>query len=310
VIGDLLLSWMSFTGSGSVRELRKRVQWMARTSDRDDSRQAAGRWIRDISVLGHCEVDWRDDRWCIAPAVLSTLPHSDGRAILTGSRRPSLQAALDDSPLWVERISRCPSGTDLPMPTTVIATYDAYDTLTDVASGLGASFAGSAAIRLAARLRELDVGTRAAPPSWSSTTLEVLESFDPPRFVPTGPAVGTPRDGLYRMEVLGRPTYLWARGGEWYHCERSAGVFLDLARRRQSVMRYRPDGARGSQAQMGSVFVDWGAPLPPLHARSLALCSGLLPRFGQAGRTAIYENVPLIVARLVAASLSQQLAQA
>ncbi len=71
-------------------------------------------------------------------------------------------------------------------------------------------------------------------------------------------------------------------------------------------MRWRPEPGPGREA-VGTLFVDWGAPLPPLQARALVLCSGLVPRFSGMAETAIYRNVPRHVAQAVAASLYQDL---
>ncbi|GIG27359.1 hypothetical protein [Cellulomonas denverensis] len=306
MIGDRLLSWMSATGSGSVRDLRRRVQWMARTSDADHSAQAAARWVRDMSTLGHCEVDWQADRWSIAPPALAVLPCSDGRAALVGSRRAALLDRLEGSSLWIEHLVQEPSGDDLPLPTTVLVSYDSYDSLAAEAVRIGAAFGGCAAVRLAARVPRVVHGAAAAPPPWSSTTLERFEGLSRPYFRPEAiPAGGRARDGLYRMEVLGRHAYLLMRDGAWHHCGRAEGVYLELARWGETTLRYRPDAA--GYPESGSLFVDWGAPLPLLQARALVLCSGKVPRFGQAGQTTIYGNVPVKVAHLVADTLMQKL---
>lgn len=305
MIGDLLLSWMSATGSGSVRDLRRRIQWMAGTADADSSAQAATRWIRDMAVLGHCEVDWRADRWSVAPAAVSVLPCSDGRAVFVGSRRAALMARLDDCELWIDRVAHVPSGNELPMPTAILASYDSYESLANEAAHIGAAFVGCAAMRLAARLPKVGVDGAGAPPSWSNTTLERFEDLNYPHFKPVTLPVGKAPDGLYRMKALGRHVYRLVRNGTWHQCGRAEGVYLELAQRGESALRYRPDtdGYPGS----GSVFVDRGAPLPTLQARALTLCSGQVPRCGQAGQTTIYDNVPVKVARLVAESLMQKL---
>ena len=49
------------------------------------------------------------------------------------------------------------------------------------------------------------------------------------------------------------------------------------------------------------MFVDWGAPFPPLHAE-LTLCSGFrLPSLSPAAKTFDLQNVPSAVADAVAA---------
>jgi hypothetical protein len=71
-------------------------------------------------------------------------------------------------------------------------------------------------------------------------------------------------------------------------------------------MRWRPERTVNGEA-IGTVFVDRGAPLPPLQARALTLCSGLVAKFSDLAETARYDNVPRSIADRVAGSIRQRL---
>jgi hypothetical protein len=70
------------------------------------------------------------------------------------------------------------------------------------------------------------------------------------------------------------------------------------------VFRWRRERSSGGE-EIGMVFVDQGAPLPPLQSRVLVLCSGLPVQFGNTAGTAIYRNVPYSIAYTVAQSVRQ-----
>ncbi|KQY41879.1 hypothetical protein [Cellulomonas sp. Root137] len=303
MIGDLMLTWMSEVGTGSVRDARSRVQWLARTTRADASEQAAGRWLRDISVLGHCEVDWDNDRWAIAPPAIVTLPMSDGHATIVGARRVRFAEALANSDLWVDSVVHAPTGSDIEAPATLLVAYDTVEALKQEAADIELVYSGAAATRLAAQLPTISATQPAAPPAWSNTTVEYLDELTPSRFRASGDRT---TDGLYRFEANGRMRHLLCRGGNWFSCDRSVGIFLELARVGTSVMRWRPESGSG-RSTVGTVFVDFGAALPPLQSRTLALCSGFVPRFHPAAQTAAYANVPLVIARFVAQSVLQEI---
>jgi hypothetical protein len=302
---DLMLRWMSETGSGSIRDLRSRLEWLARTFDLIVGAATTGRWLRDLSGLGYAEADWTHDRWAVAPTVVTRLPGPDGFALITGARTAATEQRVNELDIEVFRLAQPRTGGDLARPTSILLQYDDPQDLPGVASRLGAQYVPCAARQLAALLPPLRLGAPAAAPSRFNATLE--------RFVPetlgweSAPAAAGPAEGLYRLENMSRPQHLfWTAESGWRHCELPAGVFEQLRRRGISVMRWRPDPEPGRDGQ-GSVYSDWGAPLPPLHQRALVLSTGWTPRFAAGARTAIYENVPRPVAEQVAASLGQQL---
>lgn len=300
---DLLLRWMSETGEGGVRDLRERVAWMSRRADMRSDRKATGRWIRDVFHAGHAEVDWSLDRWSITPPTICRLPRADGTAVLVGDRRVLVTRALDECDLGASTIPAEPSGNDLPAPSTIFLQYDDPGQLADLAAEVRGTYAGCAATRLAQHLEPARLGTPAAAPARSNETFRHRGHSGWEPVSPTLPP------GLYRYSRHGQFVHLYREGGEWRHCELAEGRFADLARRRESVMRWRPETAPG-RSGAGTLYIDQGAPLPAAQARALILCSGLGPRFSAQAQTASYCNVPREVARDVARSLGQVLEHA
>lgn len=300
---DLALLWMSENGSGSARGLRERVAWLARTRDEPVSRVATGRWLRDVSALAHAEVDWANDQWSIAPAAITRLPAADGTAVLVGARRAEIIGALESADLLLLRHPQTAAEGDIAAPAAILIQYDTVENLREAARSAGARYVGCAAINFAGQLPPLSLGSFAAPPAAANDSLERLaESDSGVRFVRSRATT----DGLYRLTLRGQRTHLYLRGGQWYHCDLASGVFTEYARRGTTAMRWRSERS-SCYGRVGTLFVDWGAPLPPLQARAVTLCSGLTPRFSGAAQTAIYSNVPELVASAVAESLSQRL---
>lgn len=302
VDADLILRWMSETGAGPVSDLREKLAWLARTQDSSTSRTATGRWLRDISALGHTEVDWQSDRWSVGPPVITPLPCSDGTAVLAGSRRTGLLERLEQADVSVTTYGPAVASGSLPVPTVIFAQYDGQDGLKAAANEAGLTYSSCAARKLAEHLPSLKLGAEAPPPAHGNVTLQRFNheemAFQPNR---------GDRDGLYRIRLHGALRHLYRLNGTWHDCELAAGIFIDYARSGGvSVMRFREERDYPG-GPVGSVFIDGAAPLPALHARALALCSGLPPRFSDAARMTTYANIPATVASTVAESLQQRL---
>lgn len=307
MIGDLLVLWMSETGTGTIADLRNRAEWLAHTADLRINDHATGQWLRAASALGHCELDWNYGRWSIAPATITRLPDADATAVLAGARRQhfmkALDAALDEAGVWREEHRREPEEGQIPLPATVRIQFDSTDQLQCLADRTRAAYAGCAATGIARHLPEASLGPVAAPPA-TGTPLEKLSTITPRKFIPAAELASRRGDGLYRHAAYGRHTHLYHHEGQWYRCDLSAGVFLDLKRRGHDATRWRPESGRGRD-HVGTFLVEAGAPLPPLHERALVLCSGTAPRFESTTRSHAYANIPLTIARAVAASLGQ-----
>lgn len=298
---DLLLTWISEVGSGDIRDLRQRVAWAARSADRNPKPYETGRWLRDISALGHAEIDWHNGTWSVAPAVATLLPATGGTAVLAGSRRVGLVDRLEELvAVHVEKPSRSHDG-PLSVPSAVFLQADTLADLNVSMTEAGVGYVGCAGRTIAMSLRQIGLGAHAAPPARGEVAEHLLGREESVRFIPGLP----PGDGLCRITVYGRPSYLYRVNGSWYHTDHATGILLDRAGRGMNIMRFRPERTADGE-ELGTVFVDQGAPLPPLQARALVLCSGLPTQFGGLARTAIYRNVPKSVALLVAKSIRQQ----
>jgi hypothetical protein len=298
---DLLLTWMSEVGSGDVRDLRQRVAWAARAADRSPKPYETGRWLRDISALGHAEVEWNGGTWAIAPAVATSLPATGGTAVLAGSRRVGVFGRLEEL-VAVHVETPVNSHSDpLAVPSAVFIQADSVAELRASLEGADIMYVGCAARSIARGLRQIAVGARAAPPARGEAAERLSAAGDGVWFSSGLPA----GDGLCRLLVHGRPSYLYHSKDSWYHTDHATGILLDRADRGIDVMRFRPERFADGE-EIGTVFIDQGAPLPPLQARALVLCSGLPTQFGDRARTAIYRNVPKDIALMVAVSIRQR----
>lgn len=302
LIGDLLLTWLSEIGGGTIADFRTRAAWLARTENLDLHESATGRWLRDASSLGHCEVDWKRGTWSAAPPVISRLPLADGLAILAGARRPRLIRTIEASGIYAEFASRACSDRDIPAPSTILIPYEQVRELEEASSLIGAAYTGCAADGIARMLQPESLTTPTAQPAYDSP-FEQLTAFSPQNWAVASTRDPALSDGLYREQIRGRWQYLLRHDGVWCAAELSTAMFAELARRGETVIRWRPDSE--DRMRTGTLIVDWGAPLPPLHARALVLCSGFVPRFGSAAETALYDNIPLEIATCVASSLGQ-----
>jgi hypothetical protein len=302
VDADLMLRWMSETGAGSVADLRTKLAWLAHTEDVPASRAATGRWVRDISALGHAEVAWQADRWSVAPPVVTPLPCSDGTAVLAGSRRTGLVEKLERADVSVTIYQPEAGPESLPGPAAVFVQYDDLDGLKAAAIEAGLTYSACSARMLAQRLPSVQLGDEAPPPATANLTLQRF-SPDKMAFLPTG----AEQDGLYRVRLHGSLRHLYRLNGTWHDCDRASGTFIEYARvGRLSVIRFRQERDYPG-GPVGSVFIDEESPLPALHARALTMCSGLPPHVSQAARTTTYANVPATVAFAVAESLRQRI---
>ena len=297
-----MLRWMSETGAGSVADLREKLAWLAHTEDVPASRAATGRWIGDMSALGHAEVAWQADQWSVTPSVITPLPCSDGTAVLAGSRRTGLVKRLEHADVSVTTYQAEAGPGSLPVPVAVFVQYDDLDGLRAAAVEAGLAYSACSARMLAERLPIVQLGAEAPPPTFGNAT---LQRFNPDEmaFLPAG----AEHDGLYRIRLHGSLRHLYRLNSTWYDCERAAGTFIEYARvGRLSVLRFREERDYPG-GPVGSAFIDGESPLPALHARALTMCSGLPAQTSQAARTTMYANVPATVAAAVAESLHQRI---
>lgn len=303
MIGDLLLTWMSETGSGTTTNFRARAAWLARTGNVEIPEFTPERWLRNLTSLGHCEVDWIDRKWSVTPPAITRLPFADGLAVLAGTRRPRLLRALDEEDIYYELARRAGTANEIPAPATFLLPFEHTAELKETAEALGIAYAGCAAERIGRKLQP-NVPDLAAPPSYDSN-LDRLAEFNPRTWEVASARSSNLAEGLYREKLNGQWRYILRRNRAWYSTGLAHGIFAELERQGKTVLRWRHDG--NDRPDSGTVFIDWSTPLPPLHSRALVLCCGFAPRFGLTAETSIYDNVPKEIALQVAGSLGQTL---
>ncbi|MGA5521294.1 hypothetical protein [Streptomyces pseudogriseolus] len=305
--GGTLLRWLSESRSGKASALRDGIRGHATAWGLELSQYADWDWMRKATALGFIDVDLRADRWSAAPPVLTRLPHADGLALLTGARTARISARVEAAAtecMELITVPHRPEPGEAPLPDTLLLQYEDPRTLPDTAEFLGARYVPCAALGLMEMLPRAVPGPESAPPGGSGAA--TLEKYDPrlQRFVPVA---RDDEDGLYRWRGAdyARLTRV-RRNGVFHTVDRETGVYLELARHRTGVMRWRPEAGAG-RAGIGRLFVDRYAPLPALHERAAVLCSGFPPVVGKHAQTRAYDNVPRALAEALAASLLQNL---
>lgn len=306
-IGNLLLRWASELGGGKVAELRSGVLRTARSRGLAMRDGAEARWISHVSALAHLDVDWRRGVWSAAPPVLTRLPFSDGLALITGRRTASgertVDAAVEEWAVILRAENEVADG-DIPLPDSLLVQYDDPEDLPKLASSLGFTFTPCAAQQTFALLPDIKPGSAAARPAPGNT--HTIQRFDlATRYYQ--PADSYNEDGLYRWRGADWSRLIQVRRGtQWLSTEHEYGVYLELARHGQHVLQWRQEAKTGRE-RVGTLYVERGAPLPPLHARAAVLCTGLHTHFDHVAEITGYDNVSRTAAERLAQSLQQDL---
>ena len=315
---DLLLEWVSEKGSGTWGEFKNAWSWISGREEGTRADDPAGKaWVAasNLAALAHLEISWdHDGRWAVAPAVLTMLPNSGGRALLTGSRtralyRPATGLHQQQRGLLVERIAEADLDIfihDLPMdhgPTSVFLASSSPEDVERLADLCGIRYSYSVSAQLARLLPPL----RASRSLWRRSTApqgHSVERFDTETltWVDATEQEAT-KPGLYRWRLWDRHVHILTDPlGVSYETPRSEAVYEVLRWEDKSVLRY--------DTRTNLLWVTTHARLPLMHERAAVLCSGRLPHFRRArcgvpGNT--YVNIPPELARLIAQSLEQRL---
>lgn len=295
---DLLLAWISERGSGSWQQLREAYDWLFQP-ERREPWQTAGFCAQILSTLGHIEIDWHVGRWAAAPPLLTLLPAAGAHALLTGARTRRLQALLA-----IEAEEDTPGVMPLPLvpqdvaPSACIVAVEDERAAVALSERLGVLYRHSASEELSRILPDLDsyvLRREAHPPRRGYG----IERFDPDSL--SWQDVG--RDdspGLYRYDTPIRAEHrLLDTDGAIYAPERAVGIWSALSRWGENRIKFDPKSLNGE------LIVPLQAPLPTLHARAAALCTGFSPQ--KRGSVLVYPNVPREVAERIARSLDQTL---
>ena len=292
---ELLLQWMSERGSGSWGQFAAAYRWGNEDADSGDTYA----YMRTLSTLGHAEIDWASGEWAMAPTMVTLLPDAGGHGLITGARTGKMRSHLEDGlshmpnvfPFFQEQ-SRGPD--------VCFVACDSERDLTELADELQVPYEHSVAERLCAILPSVDamLASRAAMPGVPDLG---VERFDAERG--RWYSVEHDRDtGMYRYERRGRRELRWKDPeGQVFQVDQALGVYAELRRLGiWGVIRWYEDSLHGS------LGVRLHAPLPVLHARAAAMCSGLAPI--RQGQLLMYRNVPLALAERIAETLDQRLA--
>jgi hypothetical protein len=302
---DRLLTYLSELGQGDWDELREAWRWIA--GDSDDPADKAWIAAQDLSSLGHVEVAWGDEvTWCAAPPVLTMIPRSGGRALLTGGRTRALYdplheggptgrlvEAVDELNLVIDEWP-APKG-----PTTVMVACESALDAQNLASALGIEYTFSVADQLAGVLPRLESYER----FWEVG--ELPRGFDAERFDPQHirwqPTEDAQPLGLYRCRTWQRHVHALHGPVGWFRVPRELAVY--------EVLRWSEHTVIGYDSTSMELKVPVGARLPVLHNRTATLCSGRLARFVREDGKGllIYDNVSRVIADLIALSLGQRL---
>jgi hypothetical protein len=297
---ELLLEWVSERGSGSWELFKDAHAWLFGAAATEGDKMPPSRTMQALLMLGHLEMDWSARGWAAAPPVLTLLPSAGARALLTGSRTRALvraleQEALDDAA--IDAITaRYPQ--EAAPDAFFIGASDERD-IERLAAELGVAYEFSVSERLSQLLPSLDsylaCATEASPPRgygidrYNHITLRFSE------------AETDHEAGLYRYDVYGRPQFRLRSSEELRAVDMSIGIYAELRQRGTNCLEY-------DRAEInGTLSVPVNAPLPVLHSRAAALCSGLMPSLDRSRWRLRYMNVPRPVAQRIARTLDQQL---
>lgn len=278
---DRLLAWASERGSGTWS------QWRGACEHLDLEPNVSA---RNLSALGHVELDWVDNRFACAPVTAALIQRSSGSAIVTGARPRDLgtrlrqRCGMTACDVWFHPAVPQPAG-----PETWLLELEVRE---------AEAFCAEAGMLLA-----IDPGRRILKRT-PAATLETAAEPDVPmdRFVRqwVDPRtrqrlydVPDDREGLWYVREQRRNVAYLLRAGRWYRVPvREYGIYLAY-----------PDQVfvRHDQAEW-RLLVDVEAPLPPLLARAATLQSGRLPT--RHGRWDAYQNISSAVAEDIARCLN------
>lgn len=294
---DLLLEWVSERGDGSWAQFRRAHEWLFEGSQ-NPNYVTPGFTAGLLSMLGHIEVDWVAERWAACPPVLTLLPSAGAHALLTGGRTRALMADFNRElsedmnfyPLEPHKQRFAPSA--------VLVPCESSADVQALAQRLGIAFEHSVSSRLAELLAPLDrylnLSLSAAPARGYG-----FRVFDA-HTLAWRDDVSDDTPGLYQYEThVGFAYMLQDDDGSTYKVDKAVGIYTALSRWGENRLRWFRKSVNGE------LVVPLRAPLPVLHARVAALCSGLAPE--QRKDVLAYVNVPRTVAERMAHTLGQSL---
>jgi hypothetical protein len=274
---ELLLSWVSERGQGSLTSFRRAHDWLAPNAG------AAERYwtwsLQSLQSLGHIEVSWQERRWEAAPSTIATTVNGGGYAFLCGARTRWLLRridSLDSDPalrhvaqsIVLERPVSQDAGPDLQL-----LTLDSDHDIEVLCDALGVRYAPQAADRLLAALPRLSAillaGRKKELPGGvfpvrmgeglpgQPLFSDVVEDLSPP-----------PGGYCTRLYDVSRYFYVHSDGAV-FEASRGEVIYAELRRLGRQVLRW-------SEAE-SALLVPARMRLPELYERAAVLRTGLLP---------------------------------
>ena len=302
--GGELLQWASEAGSGKWEALRAAAEHVAR---KHGLRRKPWLLARDLSMLGHLDIDWEAQKWSIASPTMNVVPGLGLCVVLTGSRPYYLiqrfRDATNDRDVF-DFTMRQPQPRDS-APAAIFAKCASLDVAKEVASRMSANLVIDPSTALAAAMPSLDDQELlpTAPPDLDLDT----EWFNP-RDVEWEECEnrGSPMEGLYRQQLTERRRHLWHEADRWSKTDLAYGQFRALRNEGQQVMKWRPAATNGGQSSR--LEVRRNVRLPDIAERALTICDGRMPIFPPGFSNQDYErysNVSESVYQAISGKLGQ-----
>lgn len=302
--GGELLQWASEVGSGKWEALRASAGHVAR---KHGLRRKPWLLARDLSMLGHLDIDWEAQDWSIASPTMNVVPGLGLCVVLTGSRPYHLiqrfRDATNDQDVF--NFSMRQSRPPYSAPAAIFAKCASLDVAKEVATRMSAKLVIDPSTALAASMPSLDDQEQlpAAPPDLDLDT----EWFNPYNVEwEECESRGTPMEGLYRQQLTERRRHLWHEAGRWSKTDLSYGQFRALRNEGQQVMKWTPAATNGGQSSR--LEVHGNVRLPDIAERALTICDGRMPSlpFGFSNQNyERYSNVSEGVYQAISGKLGQ-----
>lgn len=308
---DLLLSWVSERGRGSLTSFRKAHDWLG--SEADPARPHWTWALQSLQSLGHIEVDWQRRRWEAAPTTIATTVNGGGYAFLCGARTYWLLRrieSLDTDPDLGHLAQSVVLERPIPQlagPELQLLTLDSGQDIEALCAALGVRFASCAADRLLALLPPLSailqVGRRDELPGGVCPT-RMGDSLPGTRLFNDVVEDLTPSAGGYCTRLYDVARYFYVHtNGEVFEASRGEVIYAELRRQDRHILRW------GEAEQ--AVFVPARMRLPELYERATVLRTGLLPTIDRPHKGGApwlkYKNIDLSFAKLLGQGLGQHL---
>jgi hypothetical protein len=288
---ERLLHWAAERGSGTIGEMTAAHAW-AVGGDADGYRV-----VRHMVALGQVEVDWSKGTWGALHPAITLLPDAAGHGLVVGARTARMTRALVDGIDAPDVIVQPVFQRDAPDAHFVAA--DSERALRRLAEDLGMPFVHSVTERLASVLPSLDamLAPLRTPPIACHYG---LERYDLDYGWEVADEDRAP--GLYRYELSGPRAHHFVDDADVrYRVDLAVGTWAEARRQqRGDFLIWGPDGVNGT------LDAPLWLPLPALHARAAALCTGLAPKRAASGGL-LYANVPRRLAARIAETLGQPL---